>query len=167
MVSEDVCSDSRFAAEREHHSGRRSPASKLLVESSFESLGKLIAHVPAENLLRPSRYSSPYIQQICPCAAVRLEFLHSRQEMRAAPRLLQARIQSSQAANSDPMAAITERPRGRGLCSCDAAWIDGSTGKACEDMSLRPRARHVPACAERDGHPHSDGGAPSRRSARL
>src|SRR5262245_11224544 len=42
MVLEDVCSDLRFATEREHHDGRRSPASKLLVESSIESLGELI-----------------------------------------------------------------------------------------------------------------------------
>src|SRR5262245_50056047 len=42
MVSVDVCSDLRFAAKREHDNGRRSHASKLLVESSIESLGKLI-----------------------------------------------------------------------------------------------------------------------------
>ena len=42
MVPEDACSDSRFATEREDHNGRRSPASKLLVELPIESLGKLI-----------------------------------------------------------------------------------------------------------------------------
>src|SRR5262245_54744249 len=41
-LGSSVCSDLRFAAGREHHNGCRSPDSKLLVESSIESLSKLI-----------------------------------------------------------------------------------------------------------------------------
>jgi hypothetical protein len=41
----------RFAVEREHHKGRRSPATKLLIQSPIESLGKLINDLePASRL---------------------------------------------------------------------------------------------------------------------